>query len=139
MNFSCGMDANKNFGNRWQDFEDYILKVVQCFANDVDFRKVFFNDERKFEIDVVGYWDDFCLCVDCKLYGTTRYRKHSLKNEASKHVFRCIEFEKCINLKCVPVLVTLLDDGIYSEFECLIVPYYKFNSFLCDIEQLMKL
>ena len=139
VNFSQGRDAELVFNNRWQDFEEYVLKIVLSFGVDADFRKVFFNDVRKFEIDVVGYWDCFCLCIDCKLYGDGRYRVSSLKKEAEKHVLRCVEFEKIAGKKCVPVLVTLLDDDISFEFGCLVVPYYKFNCFLNDIHEFVEI
>ncbi len=138
MSFCQGRDADLEFENRWQDFEEHVLKIVRSFCADAEFRKVFFNSRRKFEIDVVGYFDDFCLCIDCKLYGCTRYRMHSLKKEAEKHVIRCAEFEKATGKKCVPVLVTLLDDDICSDFECLIVPYYKFNYFLSNIDMFTR-
>ncbi len=138
-NFSRGRDVDLKFNNRWQDFEDHILKIVLSFGVDADFRKVFFNDKRKFEIDVVGYWNCFCLCIDCKLYRSGRYRVSSLKKEAAKHVLRCIEFEKIIGKACVPVLVTLLDDDICFESECLIVPHYKFNYFLNDIHRFIHI
>lgn len=139
VNFSHEMVVELDFNNRWQDFEEYVLKIVQSFDIEVEFRKVFSNTDRKFEIDVVAYFNDFCICIDCKLYGAIRYRKSSLKKEAIKHAYRCGEFEKSVEWSCVPVLVTLLDDGVNFESGCLIIPYHKFNYFLCNVDSFIDI
>lgn len=130
---------SQKLGNIGHLFEEYVLKIIEPFADDVEFRKVFSNGERRFEIDIVSHMKNFCLCIDCKHYGATRHRACGLKYEAKKHTFRCIEFEKKVGKKCVPVLVTLLDDDISFEFDCLVIPYYKFNYFLSNIEQFVEI
>jgi len=134
------LDQNPKMpGSIGHEFEEYVLKIIEPFAERIEFRKVFSNEERRFEIDIVSHMKDFCLCIDCKHYGTTRHRTYGLKSEAKKHTLRCIEFEKKSGKKCIPALVTLLDDNISFEFDCLIIPYYKFNYFLNNIEQFLEL
>ncbi len=132
------LDQNPKMpGKIGHEFEEYVLKIVEPFAEHIEFRKVFSNEERRFEIDIVSHMNKFCLCIDCKHYGMTRYRTYSLKSEAKKHTLRCMEFEKKVGKKCIPALVTLLDDNISFEFDCLIIPYYKFNYFLNNIEHFL--
>lgn len=133
------MDQNpKMSGSIGHEFEEYVQKIVEPHAEHIEFRKVFSNAKRRFEIDIVSHMKDFCLCIDCKHYGTTRHRTYGLKCEAKKHTLRCIEFEKKTGKKCMPVLVSLLDDNILFEFDCLIIPYYKLNYFLNNIELFLE-
>ena len=118
----------------WQDFEEFARDVLVEHNFDVSFRRVFSNEKRKFEIDVVGERLEFFLCIDCKLYGKGRPRVSSLKAEARKHSQRTREFARLNGKKSIPALVTFFDDDLRREEGCIFIPHDKLNSFLLNIE-----
>lgn len=124
---------NKNFEN-WQEFEKYTENVLRKFRFDIDFRKVFSDEKRKYEIDIVGYGEKYILCLDCKLY-KNKDRINSLKEEAKKHYKKVEKFKeiKEDEKDFIPIIVTFLDDSLLIEKGCIFVPYFKLNEFLNNI------
>lgn len=118
----------------WQEFEEYIRDVLSYHNFDVKFRKVFRTPERGYQIDAIGYRKDLCLCIDGKHYGQGRHRASSLRSEAKKHYYRCIEHEKLFGIKSIPVIVSLIDDNMTVEGGCIFVPIDLLNDFLLNLD-----
>lgn len=116
----------------WQEFEEFTKDVLDKHGFETEFRKVF-STERKYEIDIVAYSRGLILCLDCKLYGKHRYRASSLKQQARLHKERVQEFRKKTGQKCIPIIVSFLDDNLLLEEGCLFVPVEKLNDFLNNI------
>ncbi len=122
----------------WQEFEELTRDIIELHGFKAEFRKVFRNQDRKFEVDVVATKDDLCLAIDCKLYGYSRYRRSQLRSEAEKHSIRCKELEKLVGMRVTPLIVSLLDDDLLIENGCLFVPITKLNDFLINQERYME-
>ncbi|MCD6367525.1 MAG: hypothetical protein J7L45_00390 [Candidatus Aenigmarchaeota archaeon] len=117
----------------WQEFEKFVKDVMEKFGYEVDFRKVFFSNGRRYEMDVVGYGKDFVLCIDCKLYGAGRHRISQLRREARKHYERVKEFEKIEGKISIPIIVTFWEEPLITEEGCMFVPITKINDFLRNV------
>ncbi len=122
----------------WQEFEELTRDIRELHGFKVEFRKVFRNQDRKFEVEVVATKDDWCLALDCKLYGRSRYRRSQLRSEAEKHSIRCKELEKQIRMRVTPLIVSFLDDDLLIEYGCIFVPITKLNDFLINQERYME-
>lgn len=110
-----------------------VRRICEEHDFDVSFHYVFRDGDGRAEIDVVAERFDLILCIDAKKYGEKRYRTSQLRREAEKHVERCRRFERLVGRKCVPVIVSFIDDNVYSHAGCLIVPFHAFNEFLANI------
>ncbi len=116
----------------WQEFEEFTRDILEFHGFKVEFRKVFRNMIRKFEIDVLAEKSGICLAIDCKHYGFSRHRRSQLRSEALKHRQRCREFEKIEEKKVTPIIVSMLDDDLLLEYGCIFVPIRKLNDFLVN-------
>lgn len=119
--------------NSWQEFEEFVKGVLKRHNFKTEFRKVFSDEKRKYEIDVVGYHPRFILCLDCKFYGKGRKRRGRLKREGKKHSEKVKALEKIQDKKCVPILITFLNDELILDESCLYIPAEKLNDFLNNI------
>jgi hypothetical protein len=117
----------------WQEFEEYIRDILSHHDFEVKFRKVFKAGDRGYQIDVVGYKKDLCICIDAKKYGRGRHRSSSLKNEAKKHYDRCVAHEDTFKIRSIPIIVSWLDDDLMIENGCIFVPSFMLNDFLLNI------
>jgi len=117
----------------WQEFEEEVEKILQQHHFETFLRKVF-KTKQKYEMDVVAFRYGLCLGIDCKLYGPHRYRLSQIKKEAEKHVERCLEFQKLVSQKVIPILVTHIEEEIRLHSGCIIVPYSRFDDFLNHLE-----
>lgn len=118
---------------RWQEFEEIVKRICEEHGFSTRFRFVFADEEGRAEIDVVAERYGLTLCLDAKLYSTSRYRAYQLKKEAEKHKKRCDRFEKVTGRKAVPVVVSFIDDSIYFHEGCIIVPFDSLNHFLTEV------
>lgn len=130
----------KNF-NTWQEFEEFVRDILENHNIKVEFRKVFSDGKRKYEIDIIGSSSRYVLCFDCKFYGKGRRRVNRLRQEARKHIEKVKQFNniKKDNRIYIPVIVMFLDDSLLNEEGCLFVPYFKLNNFLKNIESYIEM
>jgi len=117
----------------WQEFEEKVKDILESNNFKTDFRVVFKDEHGRSEIDVVAERFGLILGVDAKRYNKNWQRRGALKKEAQKHRNRCLRFSKILNSKVVPVIVSLLDDELYTYDGCLIVPFKSFNDFLLNL------
>jgi hypothetical protein len=118
----------------WQEFEELLRDILDQHDFDIQFRKVFRHGGRGYQIDVVGYRKDLCLCIDGKKYGRGRYRASSLKTEALKHYNRCCAHEEAFGVRSIPVIVSWIDDNLVMENGCIILPVHMLNDFLLNLD-----
>ena len=103
----------------WQEFEELLRDILDQHNFEVKFRKVFKFNGRGYQIDVVGYRKDLCVCIDGKKYGRARHRTSSLKTEATKHYNRCLAHDEAFGLRSIPVIVSWIDDSLGFENGCI--------------------
>ncbi len=117
----------------WRKFEETIREICEAHGFKVSFRRVFRDERGRSEVDVLAERYDIVLAIDAKFYSAKRYRLSQLKREAEKHVERSRRLSKLLGKDCIPVLVSFIDDGVYSHAGCLIVPFRSFNEFLTEV------
>lgn len=131
----------------WKEFEDTVAEIfaINGFKIKKNFR---FKTSKRYEIDVIAVKDEHVLCVDCKEWGRGRYKKTSLIYAVEKQEKRTKEFRKFLNKNLIarssigiknqslePLIVTLFQEDLIKEKEVFIVPVWKLNSFLIEIEK----
>jgi hypothetical protein len=121
----------------WQEFEELLRDILDQHNFEVKFRKVFKHGGRGYQIDVVGYRKDLCVCIDGKKYGRSRHRTSSLKTEATKHYNRCLAHDEAFGLRSIPVIVSWLDDSLMFENGCFFVPVAMLNDFLLNLDSIL--
>ena len=129
----------------WKEFEAFSRRALEtnnffCIQN---FR--FSQNQRRYEIDVVGLKNPLVLCVDSKHY------KKSGKNQilgtyCKKQIERAEALSKALpkmflrmgllrwkEAKIIPLIVTSLAEGVNFSEGVPIVPFFKLNSFVMDL------
>lgn len=135
-------------GFDWKEFEQTVEEIFKN-NNYKTYRNFRFKTKRGYEIDLIAIGSNRIFCIDCKEWRKGRYKKAGLKLAASRQKERLKEFLKFIkgnpivqarlnlNPKCEfhPLIVTLLQEDSTKENNTLIVPVWKLNSFLVELEK----
>lgn len=131
----------KKFG--WKDFENLVADIFEENGFRV-LRNYRFKTKKRYEVDVVAIKPFVIFCVDCKKWKGGRYKKSLIKSAAFKQEERVKEFSKILRSnpnfhffrgKVIPLIVTWLEEGIIKENDTLIIPLWKLNSFLINLEK----
>ena len=131
----------------WKDFEDFVSNIFE--SNDFKVKKNFrFRTRRRYELDLIAVRGNICFCVDCKEWGRGRYKKTALKKAVQRQEERTNEFLRFLernplaassfNLrkaKVYPLIVTLFEEEMVKEGKTFIIPVWKLNSFLLEMER----
>lgn len=132
-------------GFDWRGFEEIIGEILNSNGFKI-YRNFRFKTKRRYEIDLVAIGNRRVLCIDCKQWGKGRYKKSGLRNAVEKQrerVKQLLKFLKKnpiaqdkLNLKYEfhPLIVTLLQEELIKENGVFIVPVWKLNSFLVELE-----
>lgn len=131
----------------WENFENTIADVFEenGFNTKHNFR---FKTKSRFEIDVIATRNKMVFCIDCKWWNKGRYKKSSLKTAIVKQERRLDEFQKFIkkntiatqmlhissDSKFYSLVVTLFDEDLIKESKTVVVPVWKLNAFLLEID-----
>lgn len=131
----------------WKKFEGIIAEIFQenGFNTKQNFR---FKTRKRYEIDIVAIRNNRIFCVDCKWWGRGRYKKTGLKNAVISQENRVKELQnflkknpiaksllKVTKYKIYPLLITLHEEDMVHENETFVVPVWKLNRFITEIEQ----
>jgi hypothetical protein len=127
--------AEANYVPTWQEFEEQIRDVLEYAGFSTHFRKVFVAAGSRYEIDVVAHRFDTILLIDAKRYGKARLRSSSIRAQARKHLARCGEFDRAFSVNSVPVIVSWIDDALFCEGDCFIVPFDALEDFIVHLER----
>ncbi|MBI4009923.1 MAG: NERD domain-containing protein [Candidatus Aenigmarchaeota archaeon] len=138
-------DIIKKFN--WKEFEGFIAEI---FRNNHFFVKqnFVFKTKNRYEIDLVAVSNRYVLCIDCKEWNRGRYKKSGLKKAANKQEKRVGEFRKFLKKNLIAnkmlntsqksrfysLIVTLFEEELLKENNTIIVPAWKLNSFLLDLD-----
>jgi hypothetical protein len=122
----------------WQEFEERTRDVLSAHDFKVKFREVFRTEQQGYQIDVVGYRKDLCVCLDAKRYTKGHHRASALREQARHHYYRCIAHEKKFGIRSIPVIVSLIDDSLMVENGSIIVPFDALNDFLLNLDQYLE-
>jgi len=132
----------------WQEFENLVSEILKenNFSVSKNFR---FKINRRYEIDLIAVRRNLVLCIDCKQWKGGRSKKSSVAKAAKDQEIRLKEFVKflkknkdisrkmSIGKECsfIPTIITLLQEDMVKQSGTLIIPVWKLNSFLIDIDK----
>jgi Holliday junction resolvase-like predicted endonuclease len=136
----------------WKDFEEFVVNVFSD-NNFVVKRNFRFKTKRRYEIDIVASRGNSVVCVDCKEWSKGRYKKSGLKHAVKNQENRVKEFKKFLKKNLIaqnvlkiepdsafyPLIVTLFEEDLIIENNTFIVPVWKLNGFLLELEKYMDL
>lgn len=111
----------------WSGFESAVAEIFLENGFDVE-RNIRFKNKRRYEIDIVASRSGKTICVDCKGWREGRNKKSALMRAAEDQKERAKEFKP--DKKCIPMIVTLLDENVKIVKSVLIIPVWKLNAFL---------
>lgn len=131
----------------WKKFEKMIAEIFQenGFYIKQNFR---FKTRKRYEIDVVAVKGNRIFCIDCKWWGKGRYKKTGLKRAIESQEKRVKELHKFLkknpiakhmlkitqSYKINPLIVTLHEEDTIKENDTFVVPVWKLNRFVTDVE-----
>jgi len=132
----------------WKEFEKIVSDIFEINSFRI-FRNFRFKTNRRYEIDLIAIKGNKIICVDCKEWGRGRYKKSGLKNAADKQKQRVKEFRKFLRKNPIakakfrinkknqfhPLIITLFQEEIIKKDEVFIVPIWKLNHFLNEMEK----
>ncbi len=134
----------------WKDFEGFVAGILaennyRCVES---FRRRGNSLKRGMEIDVVGVRGGTIIAVDAKMWGIRGGKASALKSAAEKQKKRTGElaseldtFSKKLNTltegtyTIYPVIVTWLVEEVELHVGVPVVPVFKLNSFILDLDQ----
>ncbi|MGC8812440.1 MAG: NERD domain-containing protein [Candidatus Aenigmatarchaeota archaeon] len=135
----------------WKNFEKATQEIFEFNSFKVK-RNFRFKTKRRYEIDLIAIKDNFNFCVDCKHFGKGRYKKSEILKAIKKQEERTEQLKKFLKLNLVaketlgikatriyPLVVTLFEEEIIKENQTFVVPVWKLNSFLNEIENYIDL
>jgi len=131
----------------WKKFESIIAEIFQenRFYTKQNFR---FKTKKRYEIDVLAVKSNRVFCIDCKWWGKGRYKKTGLKNAVISQEKRVKGLKKFLKKNPIaksmlklnlvyaayPLIVTLHEEDMIKENDTFIVPVWKLNKFVTEIE-----
>jgi hypothetical protein len=134
----------------WKDFEGFIARILiennyECTES---YRRRGNLDIQGMEIDVIGVRGRKIVSVDAKLWGTRGGKSAALRTAAENQRDRSArltqEMERLSakmtgmkpgTYKVFPVLVTWLVEDVEIHEGVCVVPIFRFNSFVVDMDQ----
>jgi hypothetical protein len=134
----------------WKDFEGFVASILiannyQCIES---FRRRGNSLVRGMEIDVIGVKGSIIIAIDAKMWGIRIGKAAALKTAAEKQKKRTQELSeeleklslKISDLRAreyqiFPVLVTWLVEEVEIHEGVPVVPIFKLNSFILDLDQ----
>jgi len=134
-------------GFNWQNFEKIVEEIFE--RNDFKIKRNFrFKTKKRYEIDIIATRENIAFCIDCKRWGRGRYKRtglgHAIKdqenrvNELAKFLKRNPLAKESLKIninQTFPLLVTLLQENVIKEDNTFVVPVWKLNSFLLEVER----
>lgn len=131
----------------WKKFENIIMQIFQesGFHTRQNFR---FKTKKRYEVDVIAVKNNRIVCIDCKWWGRGRYKKSGLKSATIAQENRVKELRKFLKKNIIarnlfritpkyslyPLLVTLHDEDVIKENETFVIPAWKLNKFITELE-----
>lgn len=134
----------------WKDFEGFVASILtansyQCVES---FRRRGNSLMYGMEIDVIGVRGSSIIAIDAKMWGIRSGKASALKKAAEKQKIRTKELSEELDrlakkieklstreYQLLPVLVTWLVEEVELHEGVPVVPIFKLNSFILDVDQ----
>lgn len=138
----------------WKDFEGFVATILsensyRCVES---FRRRGNSLTQGMEIDVIGVKGDIIIAIDAKMWSIRSGKASALKKAAEKQKKRTLELTKELDrlskkmrtldekvYRVFPVLVTWLVEEVELHEGVPVVPIFKLNSFILELDQYEEL
>jgi len=119
----------------WQNFERLAAFIFEenNFEVQVNTVKTIKNKRRQY--DVIARNKDETFLIECKKWAGAHYRLSALKKAVKQHKERTEFFRSLTEENVIPIIVTLIEEEIKFYEEIPIVPIFKLNSFINEIDR----
>lgn len=134
----------------WKDFEGFIASILSenTFRCVESYRRRGNSLTHGMEIDVIGVKGDIIISIDAKMWSIRSGKTSALKTAAEKQKKRTMELSEELDklskkmgalaektYRLFPVLVTWLVEEVELHEGVPVVPIFKLNSFILDLDQ----
>lgn len=122
----------------WKFFENFVKEILDAhfFKTKLHLR---FKTKRRYEIDILAERGNLLLLIDCKMLGRGRYKRKEIEKAILLQEERTREFKKFSKIKSkrfIPLIVTLFEEEFIKKSKTFVVPIWKFNSFISELDYL---
>lgn len=132
----------------WREFEKMVGGIFE--KNEFKVKRNFrFKTKKRYEIDILATKQNFVFCVDCKKWSGGRYKKSGIKAAVSEQEKRTLLVRNFLkknpiamqmlkidrDTRFYSLIVTLMEEDMFQEKKTFIVPVFKLNSFLLEVEK----
>lgn len=128
----------------WKEFEQFCHQVLERNGFAVRANLRFARDKRRYEIDLVAAKQPYLLFIDCKHWrpGRSSYRKAALRQRLRMDaafievsVLRVGTTTNLLDFQRLSLIVSLADPAVHTIEGTVIVPIFRFNSFLLGLDE----
>ena len=119
----------------WQNFERLVAFIFEVNDFQVVINKIKTFKRKRRQYDVIARKNERIFLVECKKWAGNRYRSSALKKAIVQHKERTEFYENLTGEATTPILVTLIEEDIKFYEDLPIVPIFKLNSFINEIDR----
>jgi hypothetical protein len=119
----------------WQNFERLVAFIFEKNDYLVEIGRVKTSNKKRRQYDVIARSKDRTFLVECKRWSGNRYRLSALKKAVGDHRERAEFFRKVTNECAIPIIVTLIEEEIHVFEDVPLVPVFRLNSFLAEVDR----
>lgn len=119
----------------WQKFEVLVGFIFEANNFQVNINKVRTFNKKRRQYDVIAKKNDKTYLVECKKWSGDRYRLSALKKAIEKHKERTEFYRNLSRENSIPIIVTFVEEDIKFYENMPIVPVFRLNSFINEIEK----
>jgi hypothetical protein len=139
MNFqdiSTIEDLQKASGEAiWQNFERLVAFIFEVNDFQVVINKIKTFERKRRQYDVIARKNNRIFLVECKKWAGNRHRLSALKKAIVQHKERTKFYENLTGEATTPILVTLIEEDIKFYEDLPVIPIFKLNSFINEIDR----
>ncbi|MEM5790672.1 MAG: hypothetical protein QXP77_01325 [Candidatus Aenigmatarchaeota archaeon] len=120
----------------WKFFENFVKEILEAhsFKTKLHLR---FKTRRRYEIDILAERGNLLLAIDCKMLGRGRYKKTEIEKAIllqEERIRKFKKFSKIKSKKLYSIIVTLFEEEILQKSKTFVIPIWKFNSFISNLD-----
>lgn len=119
----------------WQNFERLVAFIFEKNDFQVEIGRIKTSNKKRRQYDVIARSKGRTFLVECKRWSGNRYRLSALKKAVIDHRERSEFYRKLTNECAVAIIVTLIEEEIQVFEDVPLVPVFKLNSFLAEVDR----
>lgn len=119
----------------WQSFEMLTAFIFEENGFQVSRGRVMASEGRRRQYDVIARKGGRTILVECKRWSGSRRRLSGLRTASREHKERSEFYRRLTGEHVLPVMVTLIEDGLASCEGVFVVSILRLNSFIDGVER----